>query len=107
MEKLGYFLSEAPILFLVVWFAVRLVQYRRYRNHQPISSERDWQLLFRAPSDETVSREKILKFGLASFLATLAGAIEMVVLGQFGAAILAASFLLTVAAIVNSILLVD
>ena len=35
------------------------------------------------------------------------GAIEMVVLGQFGAAILAGSFLLTVATIVNNILLVD
>jgi hypothetical protein len=107
MEKLGYFLSEAPVLFLVGWFAFRLVQYRRYRNKQPIYSERDWQLLFRGPSDETVSRGKILKFGLASFLAALVGAIEVVVLGQFGAAILAGSFLLTVATIVNNILLVE
>ena len=107
MEKLGYFLSEAPVLFLVGWFAFRLVQYRRYLNKQPIYSERDRSLLFRAPSDKTGSRAQLLKFGLASFLATVAGAIEMLFLGQFGAAILAGSFLLTVAAIVNNILLVD
>jgi hypothetical protein len=107
MEKLGYFLSEAPVLFLVGWFAFRLVQYRRYRNKQPLHTERDWQLLFCGSSNETVSRRKILKFGLASCLATIAGAIEILLLGQFGAAILAGSFLLTVATIVNNILLVE
>src|SRR6266508_922935 len=46
MDRIGYVLSEIPVLFFVIWFAFRLVQYRRYRRNQPIYSDKDRQLLF-------------------------------------------------------------
>ena len=46
MDKIGYVLSEVPVLLFVIWFAFRLVQYRRYRRNQPIYTDKDRQLLF-------------------------------------------------------------
>lgn len=104
MEKLGYIISEAPVLFLVIWFAVRIVQYRRYRNKQPLFSERDKALLF--PQNRLDLRSPMLRvrFARCILLATAATYVEFVVLAPFGAAILSVALVLTTAGIVHSLL---
>jgi len=102
MEKLGYFISEAPVLFLVIWFAVRIVQYRRYRNKQPLFSERDKALLFPQNRIDLRSPMRRVKLARCILLATAATYVEFVVLAPFGAAILSVALVLTSASIVHS-----
>jgi hypothetical protein len=104
MDKLGYIISEAPVLFFVIWIAVRLVQYRRYRNNQPQFSERDEALLF--PQNKLGLRSPIrrVKFARCILLATAATYVEFLVLAPFGAAILCITLVLTTAGIVNGVL---
>ena len=104
MEKLGYILSEAPVFFLVIWFAVKLVQYRRRRNKQPLYSERDKAFLF--PPTQINLRSPVLRvrFARCILLATAATYVEFLMLAPFGAAILSIALVLTTAGIVNGIL---
>jgi hypothetical protein len=107
MDKIGYILSEVPVLLFVIWFAFRLVQYRRYRRNQPIYSDKDRQLLF---SKTTSTLEPpVLRLGLARAVlaATAATYFEILTLAPFGAAILSAALLLTSAAIVRCFLVLD
>ena len=107
MEHLGYILSEAPVFFLTMWFAIRLVHYRRYRRNQPLFSDSDRRLLFTPTKprlDSPVFRLKLVRSILG---VTAAMYVEILILGPFGAGILAAALLLTSAAIVHRILLVN
>ena len=101
MDKLGYIISEAPVFFLVIWVAVRLVQYRRYRNKQPLFSERDRALLF--PENKVDLRSPVLrvKFARCILLATAATYVEFLMLAPLGAAILCIALVLTTAGIVQ------
>jgi hypothetical protein len=107
MENLGYILSEAPVLFLVGWIAFRIVQYRRYRNNQPIYTERDRQLLFQSGKLNLESPVVRLRLARAILAVTAAVYLEILILGAFGAAILTGALLLTSAAIVRQFLLID
>jgi hypothetical protein len=104
MDKLGYIISEAPVFFLVIWVAVRLVQYRRYRNKQPLFSERDRAMLF--PENKIDLRSPVLrvKFARCILLATAATYVEFLMLAPLGAAILCIALVLTTAGIVQGIL---
>jgi hypothetical protein len=107
MEHLGYILSEAPVFFLTMWFAIRLVHYRRYRRNQPLFFDSDRRLLFtptKPKLDSPVFRLKLVRSILG---VTAAMYLEIVILGPFGAGILAVALLLTSAAIVHRILLVN
>jgi hypothetical protein len=104
MDKLGYIISEAPVLFFVIWIAVRLVQYRRYRNNQPQFSERDEALLFPQNKLDLRSPIRRVKFARCILLATAATYVEFLVLAPFGAAILCITLVLTTAGIVNGVL---
>lgn len=105
MDKLGYIISEAPVFFLVIWFAVRLVKYRRQRNKQPLFSERDEALLF--PRNKIDLRSPMLRvrFARCILLATAATYVEFLMLAPLGAAILCITLVLTTAGIVHGILL--
>ena len=105
MEKLGYIISEALALFFVIWVAVRLVQYRRYRNKQPLFSERDKAFLFPQNKIDLRSPIRRVKFARCILLATAATYVEFIVLAPFGAAILSITLVLTTAGIVHGILL--
>jgi hypothetical protein len=107
MEKLGYILSEAPVFFLVVWFGIRLVHYRRYRRNQPIYSEKDRQLLFSRAKTSLEPPVFRVRFARAILAATAATYFEILALAPFGAAILTAALLLTSAAITHWFLMVD
>jgi len=107
MDRIGYVLSEIPVLLFVIWFAFRLVQYRRYRRNQPIYSDKDRQLLF--SSTKTTLEPPVFRLGLARAIlaATAATYLEILMLAPFGAAILSAALLLTSAAIVRWFLMLD
>ena len=107
MDKLGYILFEAPIFFFVMWFGIRLVHIRRYRNRQPIYTERDSRLICQSAKLSLTS--PIMRLRLArSILATTAAIyVEFLVLAPFGAGILGAAMLLTTASIIQRILLAD
>jgi hypothetical protein len=106
MDEIGYVLSEVPVLLFVIWFAFRLVQYRRYRRNQPIYSDKDRQLLFKT---KTPLEPPVFRLGLARAIlaATAATYLEMLTLAPFGAAMLTAALLLTSATIVRCFLVLD
>jgi len=107
MEKIGYILSEAPVFFFVMWFGIRLVHIRRYRNQQPIYGERDWRLLYESANLSLLSPIMRLRLARSILAATAAIYVEFLVLAPFGAGILSAALLLTTASIVQRILLAD
>jgi hypothetical protein len=104
MDNLGYIISEAPVFFLVIWVAVRLVQYRRYRNKQPLFSERDRAMLFPENKVDLRSPALRVKFARCILLATAATYVEFLMLAPLGAAILCIALVLTTAGIVQGIL---
>jgi hypothetical protein len=106
MDEIGYVLSEVPVLLFVIWFAFRLVQYRRYRRNQPIYSDKDRQLLF-SKTKTTLEQPVFLGLARAILAATAATYLEILTLAHFGAAILSATLLLTSAAIVRWFLVLD
>jgi hypothetical protein len=105
METLGNVLSEAPVFFLILWFAIRYVHYRRYRRNQPLFSDKDRQLLFAQTKPKLGSPIFRLRLVRSILAVTAAIYIEVLVLAPFGAGILAAALLLTSASIVHRILL--
>ena len=105
MDKFGYIISEAPVLFLIIWFAVRLVQYRRYRNKQPIYSERDTALLYPPTKFDLRLPMSRVRLARCILLATAAFYMEFLILAPFGAAILCTSLMLTSAALVHNFIL--
>jgi hypothetical protein len=107
MEKLGYILSEAPVFFFVMWLGIRIVHIRRYRNNQPLYTERDWRMLYESAKHSLVSPVMRLKLARTILAATAVIYLEFLVLAPFGAGILSAAVLLTTASIVQRILLAD
>ena len=107
MDKMGYILSEAPVFLLIVWFAVRFFQFRRHRNKQPAFSKADRQLLFGADRRALATPRAYLKLSAAILATTVAGFLEMIALASLGSAILSGVLLLTSAAIVWQVLLLD
>jgi len=105
MEKLGYIISEAPVLFLMIWFAVRMVQYRRRRKQRPLFSAGDKALLFPPNKISLSSPIMRVRFVRCILLATAATYVEFLVLAPFGAAILCVALTLTTAGIVHRVLL--
>lgn len=104
MENLGYVLWEALVFFLVSWFALRLVQYRRYCRNQPAFTDQDHQLLFRGAKANLASPVFRLKMARAILAVTAAMYVEFLVFAPLGAAILAGVVLLTSAAIVRTLM---
>jgi hypothetical protein len=105
MEKLGYFISEAPVFFLIFWFAFRLVQLRRYFTKRPIVTEADRQLLH-GKVNAKLSFKFLHKFTVATLIVALSGYLEVMLLAPFGAAIMTATVFLTSASVVHRLFLV-
>ncbi len=105
MDRIGYLLSEVPVLFFVIWFAIRLVQYRRYRNNLPIITENDRRMLFQRPKEHAGSFRFCLRLILAILSVTAVGYLQFITLAPLGAAILSGTLLLTSATIVRRLLI--
>jgi len=103
VEKLGYFISEAPVLILIIWFAYRLVQFRRYRKSQPIVTEGDRQL-FCPKQRAGLSFRFFHKLAVATAITGLSAYLEVIILAPLGAAILTVTVLLTSATVVHRLL---
>jgi hypothetical protein len=89
----------------MIWFAIRLIQYRRRRKREPVFSDVDRRLLFGSDRRRSESATFYLKFILAIVATTLVGMLEFIALAPLGAALLAGALLLTSATIVRQILL--
>jgi len=107
MEKMGYVLSEAPVLFFMIWFAVRLIQFRRLRRRMPVFSDSDRRLLFGAGRRAGESSAFYLKLAAAAVATALIATLEFIALAPFGAALITGALLLTSAAIVRHVLPLD
>ena len=107
MEKMGYILSEAPVLFFVIWFTIRLIQFRRRRKRQPIFSETDRWLLFGNPKRRSETIRFYLKLSLAIVAAAAVAILEIITLAPLGAAIITGALLLTSGMILHQLLPLD
>jgi hypothetical protein len=103
IEKFGYILSEIPVLFFVIWFAIRWVQQRRRRKHQPLYNEQDRRMILRNSEYGPRDWEFYPRFFLAVVAVTFIGTLEFIIFASFGAAILATTFLLTSTMIVRQL----
>ena len=105
MEKFGYFLSEAPVLFLMIWLAVRLVRWRRSRENRPCFNEVDRRVLFHAAQYRPDTWQFYPRFAFTVFAVATLGSLQIFVLAPLGAAIITTALVLTSAAIVHGVLL--
>jgi len=105
LEKLGYILSEAPVLILMVWSAVWIVRWRRSRENRPWFNQQDQRLLFHAAEYRPNTWAFYPRFILAVFAVAILGFIQLVILAPLGAAIGTGAFILTSAVIVHGVLL--
>jgi len=105
MDQLGYIISELPVLVLMIWFAVRLVQLRRARENRPAFTEDDRRILFEAVQNRGRTWRFYSRFALTILAVTALSVVEIIALAPFGAAIVAGALLLTAAAIVQRLLL--
>ena len=105
MEDIGYILSEAPFLALIIGLPVKLVSWRRLRAHRPSFSDHDRQTLFHAAPYGPDHWQFYPRFLLAVLSVTAIGLLQFIALAPFGAAVLTAILVLTSAVIVRGVLL--
>jgi hypothetical protein len=105
MEKLGYLLSELPVLALMIWVAVKIVYWRRGRENRPRFNEGDRRMLFQAAQYGPDHWQFYPRFVLAVLAVSILGFLQTVVLAPLGAAIVTGAFVLTSTAIVHGVLL--
>jgi hypothetical protein len=105
MDRIGYLLSEIPVFIFVIWFAVRLVQYRRYRNNLPIATENDRRMLFHRPKGRPGNFRFSMRLAIAILAVTAVGYLQFITLASLGAGILGGTLLLTAATIVRRLLM--
>ena len=104
IEKLGYVLSELPVLILTLWLAAQIVHWRRSRQGRWSFSESDRRALSRAAQFRPDDWQFYPRFALAVFAVAMVGALQFIILAPLGAAIVASLFLLTSTAIVRGVL---
>jgi hypothetical protein len=107
VEKFGFILSEAVLLVLILLFAVVLIRFRRYRRNQPLFSDKDRELFFGRIPGSLQSPLFRLRLARAILAATAATFVLFVVLAPFGAAIISSALILTGAAIVRFLLVIE
>lgn len=107
MEDIGYLLSEAPFLALIIGLAVKLVRWRRARNNQPSFSEHDHRALFQAPPYGPQHWRFYPRFVTAVVGVVATGLLQFVTLAPLGAAVLTATLVLTSATIVRGVILAE
>ena len=107
MEKLGYLLSELPVLALIIWLTIKIVHWRRARENRPRFNEADRRMLFHAAPYGPDRWQFYPRFVLAVLAVGILGSFQMAVLAPLGAAIVTGVVVLTSAAVVQGVLLHD
>jgi hypothetical protein len=105
MEHIGYILSEAPFLCLIIAATIKLVSWRRARANRPGFSDLDRDTLFRAPDRRPRRWQFYARFLLAVLAVLGVGLLQFIALAPLGAAVLTAALVLSSAAIVRRLLL--
>ena len=106
MEDIGYILSEAPFLALIIGFAVMLVCWRRWRANRPGFSDHDRRALFHAAAPYGPNHWRFYpRFLLAVLAVTTLGSLQFIALAPLGAAIVTGVLVLTSATIVRGVIL--
>lgn len=104
VEKLGYALSELPVLILMIWLAVKIVRWCRVRDGRPPFDEADRRIVSRAARYRPDNWRFYPRFALAVLGVAIAGGLQIMILAPVGAAIVTGVFVLTSAAIVHGAL---
>jgi hypothetical protein len=107
MEHIGYVLSEAPFLVLIIALAVKLVAWRRSRARRPIFGDADVRVLSQPAPYGPSHWQFYPRFLLAVFGVLAVSLLQFVALAPLGAAVLTATLIVSSAAIVRSILLTE
>ena len=105
MEDIGYILSEAPFLALIIGFTIKLVSWRRARANRPSFSDHDRRALFQAAPYGPEHWQFYPRFLLAVTSVMTLGSLQFVALAPLGAAALTATLVLTTAVIVRGVIL--
>ena len=100
LDRMGYILSEAFTLLVVVATTKGILCLRRGRIQRALFSDSDRQTLFQPIRLTARAPIRFLRYALIFALVTSIGAIEIVIFGQFGAAILTGVLLVTCTSIV-------
>jgi hypothetical protein len=106
MEKIGYLLSELPVLILMIWLAVKIVHWRRTREGRPPASRADRRIMSRGARYRADDWQFYPRFVLAVLAVVITGGLQIMVLAPLGAAIVTGVLVLTSAAIVHGALFV-
>ena len=107
MEHVGYVLSEAPFLTLIIALAVKLVAWRRSRARRPIFGESDRRVLSQTAPYGPSHWQFYPRFLLAVFGVFAVSLLQFVALAPLGAAVLTATLIVSSAAIVRGVLLTE
>jgi hypothetical protein len=101
MDDSGYYVWEGITFVAAILVATTLLVLRRKAAGRPAFTKDDRQLFF-GPAQLVVSTRRFyFNFGVAVFLCCLAVPLEQLILGHFGAGVLATAQLLTLLTIVK------
>jgi hypothetical protein len=101
MERMGYILVEAFTLLTIISFTKAILYLRRGPGRHRFLCRADREVLFQPISFTAAAPVRFIRYAVISLLVMSAGAVEIAILSQFGAAIVAGSLLITSAAIVQ------
>jgi hypothetical protein len=101
MEHSGYYMWEGITFLMQILVGIGLLVLRRKASGRPAFTEDDRQLLFSRSRVSLSTTRFWINFGIAAFLCFFAGLLEQLLLGPFGAGVLATAQLITFMGIVK------
>lgn len=101
MEHIGYWLWEGVTFLTILFIGTGLLVLRRKASARPSFTDHDRQLFFGHPEVRVSQARFYINFSIAVSLCYLAGSLESLILGRFGASILATAQLITFLGIVK------
>ena len=99
LDRIGYILSEIFMLLVVISITKGILRLRRGQGQ--FLSRDDREVLFQPIKLTASTPMRFFRYAVIFTLVAAIGAIEIVILGQFGAAIVAGALLVTCTAIVH------
>jgi hypothetical protein len=101
VEHIGYWLWEGVTFLTILFIGTSLLVLRRKASGRPSFTDHDRQLFFGHPEVRVSQPRFYINFSMAVSLCYLAGSLESLILGRFGASILATAQLITFLGIVK------
>lgn len=101
LDRIGYILAEAFTLLLVISFTKGILRLRRGGDQRRFLGRDDREFLFQPIKLAASAPVRFFRYAVIFTLVTTIGAIEILILSQFGATIVAGALLVTCATIVH------